>query len=216
MIIKFIHQITMVRTVNISGDDNMRSHAYVKVEERINILIYKNNAYVGDELRAFINERLDEINRACDVISLDEEKIQKVQEYFMSQLENIAFMRAYLAKTFRVQSRHGSEVDREAFRQFIYKAVPALKKPETFVYEALGLQDRKNEIVRQIAEVKKEMNQYSGSNKKPILMQFNQAMDDLLRSIPQKTYFEVVAEARDKVKDALRGRNPRKTSIMRV
>lgn len=182
----------------------MKSRTSENIQQRINAMVNKCNYYVGTVLRDCVDETLDAINLACEMIHLEAALVNRIHESLIARLENISFMKAYLAKEFTTINRLESDIDMNSFRRFMLKHIPSFAKPETFINEALGLSDRKNELLRQIREVKTEVNKYGGSNKKDVLIRFNSEIDQIIKSVEGKSYFEAVADTNDLVRKAVR------------
>lgn len=181
------------------------------IAPRIKVLLEKQNAYVKDVLDDFIRIRLEEINRACETIQLEPDKIIKVHTAFIEQLEKIQYSLAYTNKLFK-RENNTFDIDFDSFNKFMLKQIPSLADPEDpsranpegFISESLGIKEKKKQILAQVMNIKKTINLYSGDNKKPIIEIFNQEINRLITSLDEKSYFEAVASSKLKLTEILR------------
>lgn len=160
-----------------------------KLNSMVESLVGKYNHYIKMALVSFIGQRLRDIERSCQKISATQQQIYEVKFALMEQVSELNFLQAYLSRELR-RSTDDFYIEESSLAAFIYGKKSELKDTDLFVMKALKMDDKKSEIISTIKNIKETINQYTGSNKRDLVNQFNIQVDTFIKSLDKLSYFD--------------------------
>ncbi|VVC75409.1 hypothetical protein AQUSIP_06990 [Aquicella siphonis] len=183
------------------------------INERIEKLIEKQNAYVGDALTVFINDKFPSLENECTLMQLDDDASIDVQTVFIERLERFNFSGAYTrygyqhrSQKFERDEMNPFDIKYQSFDQMVSKAI-SFQRPDDFISQVLNIPDQKERFIRAVNEIENEIKKYSGSNKINIVSQFESKMKIMKNSfsdtMKREGFFKAAAEAKKEIGEIL-------------